>query len=344
MSSGKHYWEVTGLSGNNVIGVALASSSALSNSGYGFNQGNSRGINGLITPITTTVYGSALDLDNGALYVSQNGVWLNGGVPTSGTSKTGSVTIDGSTLVVAGSGYKTIVSCLNGTVTFKTGGSGLQYATPAGYNSGIYTLSIPPGAPRSPVVSNVTNNSATVTVSAPADNGSSSAVSQYTATSSPGGITATSATPVINVTGLSAATSYTFTVTATNAIGTGPASTPSTPTSTWSIPDAPSSCVASLLPGKAASVSFVPGLNGGSVITGYTVTALPGGATFTGAASPIAATGLTNGIAYNFTVTATNAVGTSAASSASPDYVVHANLPDAPMFMPIWLSRSSVWP
>jgi uncharacterized protein (TIGR03437 family) len=67
-----------------------------------------------------------------------------------------------------------------------------------------------------------------------------------------------------------------------------------------------------------ATVSFTaPVSNGGATITGYTVTANPGGATGTGATSPITVTGLTNGTAYTFTVTATNSAGTGSASAAS---------------------------
>lgn len=67
-----------------------------------------------------------------------------------------------------------------------------------------------------------------------------------------------------------------------------------------------------------ADVAFAaPASNGGATITGYTVTANPGGATGTGAGSPITVTGLTNGISYTFTVTATNSAGIGAASGAS---------------------------
>jgi alpha-tubulin suppressor-like RCC1 family protein len=66
------------------------------------------------------------------------------------------------------------------------------------------------------------------------------------------------------------------------------------------------------------TVSFsAPLSNGGAAINHYTVTALPGGKSVSGTSSPITITGLTNGTAYTFTVTATNSAGTSFASTAS---------------------------
>ncbi len=82
-------------------------------------------------------------------------------------------------------------------------------------------------------------------------------------------------------------------------------------------PDAPTN-VSAMGGNTQATVSWTAAGSGGSAITGYTVTASGGGGTCTttGATSCVV-NGLTNGVAYTFTVTATNAIGTSVASSAS---------------------------
>jgi len=81
-------------------------------------------------------------------------------------------------------------------------------------------------------------------------------------------------------------------------------------------PFAPSGVKA--VPGDGqATVSFSPGYDGGSPITGYTVTSSPGSITATGSSSPIVVTGLTNGTAYTFVVAATNSIGTGPSSDPS---------------------------
>jgi hypothetical protein len=64
--------------------------------------------------------------------------------------------------------------------------------------------------------------SASVAFTAPTYTGSG--ITGYTATSSPGGITGTGSSSPVTVSGLTAGTAYTFTVTATTAAGQGPAS------------------------------------------------------------------------------------------------------------------------
>jgi hypothetical protein len=76
--------------------------------------------------------------------------------------------------------------------------------------------------------------------------------------------------------------------------------------------------VATVINATTVRVAFVaPTNNGGSAITGYTVTSSPGGITITGATSPLIVTGLTTYTAYTFRVVATNAVGNSMSSAAS---------------------------
>lgn len=156
---------------------------------------------------------------------------------------------------------------------------------------------------------------ATVSFTPPASNGGNP-ITSYTVTLYPPGGNASGITSPIIVSGLTDGTTYTFTVTANNAVGASTPSPPSNPV-TIGVPAAPTIGTATAANSKA-TISFTPPtFDGGHTITGFTVTANPGGRTASGTASPITVSGLTNGTAYTFTVIATNDVGASVPSAPS---------------------------
>ena len=187
-----------------------------------------------------------------------------------------------------------------------------------------FTLTVNAIMPGAPTIGTATagNAQATVTFSAPASNGGS-AITGYTAISNPaGGVDSNAGTTGTShlVTGLTNGTPYTFTVTATNGVGTGPASAASNSVTPATVPGAPIIGLANA--GNAlATVTFsAPASNGGSPITGYTAISNPAGGVDSNAGTTSTShvvAGLTNGTPYTFTVTAQNALGTSAPSAAS---------------------------
>ena len=104
------------------------------------------------------------------------------------------------------------------------------------------------------------------------------------------------------------------------------------------VPDAPT--IGTAVAGDAQiSVAFTANGDGGSAITQFTVTLEPGGATQTGASSPIVIAA-TNGVEYTASVTADNAIGTSDPSAASnavtPWYTAPWLLSDPPVDVITW--------
>ncbi len=92
------------------------------------------------------------------------------------------------------------------------------------YLSKKWEVAITPGPPQSPI-GFAGPGQITASWSAPAYNGRS-AITSYTATAQPGGRACTTASMTCVITGLSSGVTYAITVTATNAVGTGPGSTP----------------------------------------------------------------------------------------------------------------------
>jgi hypothetical protein len=180
-----------------------------------------------------------------------------------------------------------------------------------------------PYADATPGVVGATTGQLIVQIAPGSNNGS--AITSYAATcvSKNGGVTrsATSTTMQVTVSALTTGKTYTCTATATNARGTSFASTPSPVGVVVSGPPAaPTDPIAVKIANGSLRVSFVAPAANGSAITSYTVkcvTLVGTTVSVSGPSGPITVTGLTHGRSYRCTVTATNARGTSAASSPS---------------------------
>jgi uncharacterized protein YjbI with pentapeptide repeats len=200
-----------------------------------------------------------------------------------------------------------------------------------------------PGAPTS-VSATAGDAAATVTWAAPAADGWSP-VTGYIVTAYDNGLPVAEAAvdgaqSSEAVTGLVDGDSYTFTVTAQNAVGNSPESAPSppvTPLSSHTVPEAPTGVSATPGDGQAVVTWSAPLDDGGSPVTHYTVTAhddagVAGRWSAGDDKTSLTADRLANGDTYTFTVTASNDVGDSQPSDPSgpvaPAGAV--TVPDAP--------------
>ena len=252
---------------------------------------------------------------------AHNGSPITGYTVTASNGATCTATPPATSCVVTG--------LTNGTAyTFTVVAANAAGASAPSAPSASVTPATVPGAPTG--VSGVPGNAqATVSWAAPASTGGS-AITGYTVTASNGATCATSGTSCV-VTGLANGTAYTFTVKATNGAGDGAASAPSASVTPFTVPDAPTNVTATAGAGQAVVGWTAPANNGGSAITRYTVTAIPGaapqsaglalqaapaggGCTAIPPATSCTVTGLTPGVPYTFTVVATNAAGDSVAS------------------------------
>jgi hypothetical protein len=201
------------------------------------------------------------------------------------------------------------------------------------FNASNYWVDVLFGDPDAPgTVTGVTATggqfAATVSWTAPATGGqpASYRVTPYIGTTAQPAKTITGSPPASSttLTGLTADTTYTFTVRATNPGGSGPESASSNAVTTTgaNVPGAPTG-VSAQGDSTSAVVSWTaPAADGGSPITGYRVTPSAGATALpatdvAGTTTRARVTGLANGTAYTFTVAATSAAGTGDASAAS---------------------------
>jgi uncharacterized repeat protein (TIGR02543 family) len=224
------------------------------------------------------------------------------------------------------------------TVTFTVRANNGAYTSDTSTATIAVTPATVPGAPTGLTATSSEPGKATITFTAPTDNGGS-AVTDYVVTSSPGGFTCVTANPSTGceITGLTNGTAYTFTAVARNSVGNSVNSGPSAAVTPVGKPSTPTNVVASA--GNAsATVSFTAPNNGGSAITRYDVEAYDqNGVPITPALTctlnvpfptPLACTfanSLANGLPYTFKVSATNTIGTSDSSTAT-SVITPANL------------------
>ena len=125
-------------------------------------------------------------------------------------------------------------------------------------------------APFAPQITGIDYGDGEIYISVSAADDGGSPITGYGATCTDGvtEYTGISSTSPITVSGLTNGASYTCSVTATNAVGTSAASVSSAPVMPVGPPDAPT--IDSIAPGSlGASVTFTPGANNGSPISGY---------------------------------------------------------------------------
>ena len=151
------------------------------------------------------------------------------------------------------------------------------------------------GLPPSDVTATATSETTALISFTPSDN-----VTSYTVTSSPGGITNTGISSPITISGLTANTAYTFTVTSSYGSYTTPSSEASNSIQTYIA--APTSVVATATGATTATVTFVAPVGGSANTIAYD---LSGGGSYYLSGTTFIVTRLTANTSYTFTVNAT---------------------------------------
>jgi len=188
------------------------------------------------------------------------------------------------------------------------------------------TLRSAPGSPRD-ARATPADRQAAVVWSPPADDGGAP-ITDYTVTASPGGAVCTTTALTCTVTGLANGQHYTFSVVATNRIGSGaPAVTGGTYVRAAGPAPQPPSNVRVTSADRALQITWSASPSDG--IREYVATAAPGGRSCSTQQLACTIDGLRNGRAYTVTVTAESPTGSSAAATADRSVRPHGT-PGAP--------------
>ncbi|SHG16144.1 Fibronectin type III domain-containing protein [Jatrophihabitans endophyticus] len=197
-----------------------------------------------------------------------------------------------------------------------------------------------PGAPRvaRATLTSTSAPSVTVTWSAPSSTGGA-AIGRYVVTPWLAGVALTPVTArgvtTATIPGLARGRSYTFTVAAVNAVGTGADSAASNAVTVPAVaPSAPAIGTATLV-GTTATVTWTrPAADGGAAVGGYVVTPYVGStaqpAVRVGDTTTADVAGLAKARSYTFRVAAVNAAGTGPKSAASTSVTPAATVPGVP--------------
>jgi hypothetical protein len=290
----------------------ILGSRGISPRGYGF---AGAGKPNAPVSVSATDVGTARAYNNGAATVSFTSGGDNGSPITSYTvtSSPGGFTASGASSPLTVTGLQSGVSyTFTATATNSVGTSDASSAS-----SAITATTVP----QAPTIGTPTcatgqayTGSANISVAFTAGATGGKAVSVYTATSSSTATATNSASPV--TISQTVGSSYTYTVTATNANGTSSASGTSSSVLAASVPQTPTISSVGINSTSNVTVNW-SGATGGSAITSVAVTSSPSlSLSYSGTSTALSVTGtFAANQAYTFTMTTTNAYGTSNTSN-----------------------------